>query len=196
MSVPNTEPKTGENGPEEGAETEVDGQEEQQVEETEGTEEEGTESETEEESEESEDEGGDELPEWAREKLTKANAEAANYRVRAREAEEKLKNAKSLEEVDAIVAEMTKDREATEHALLRENVALKFKLPEAAQKRLAGTTREELEADAKELADLFGTEVEDDERELEGGLRPRNTDPDAGLGPRELAGRYGRGRKR
>lgn len=141
-------------------------------------------------------ESEDELPAWARDQLTKARGEAANYRVRTREAEEKLKNAKTLEEVDEIVSQMTKDREESEHALLVENVALKFKLPEKAHKRLSGKTREELEADAKELAELFSVDDEDDEVELEGGLNPRNKDTDANLSPRELAKRYGRGSKR
>lgn len=140
---------------------------------------------------------GEEVPaEVLREKVTKANSEAANYRTKLREAEDKLKDAKSPEEVDEIVKQLTKDREEGEHALLVENVALKFNLPEKAQKRLAGTTREELEADAKELAELFGTDEDDEDLNLEGGLEPRNresSDPDD---PRALAAKYGKRGKR
>jgi hypothetical protein len=146
--------------------------------------------------EDSDDEGGDDLPEWARKKMTKANAEAANYRTKLREAEDKLKDAKTPEEVEEIVNQMTKDREAAETALLRENVALKFKLPEKLQKRLTGTTREEMEADAKELADLFGTDEDDEDVTLEGGLNPRNRDSDDPDDPRALAKKYGRRGKR
>jgi hypothetical protein len=146
--------------------------------------------------EDSDDEGGDDLPEWARTKLTKANSEAANYRTKLREAEEKLKDAKTPEEVEEIVNQMTKDREQSEIALLRENVALKFKLPAALQKRLSGTTREEMEADAKELADLFGSDEDDDDLNLEGGLNPRNREEQDSDDPRALAQKYGRRGKR
>jgi len=46
-------------------------------------------------------ENDDELPEWARTKLTKANSEAANYRTRLRETEAKLLEAKTPEEFAA-----------------------------------------------------------------------------------------------
>lgn len=142
------------------------------------------------------DEDGEELDlDRAKAKIAKANDEAKNLRSRLRETEEKLKNAKSPEEVDEIVQQMTKDREAAEHALLRENVALKFKLPEKAHKRLAGSTREELEADAKELAELFGTDEDDEDVTLEGGLSPRDRGSEDS-DPRSLAQRYGARRAR
>jgi hypothetical protein len=130
----------------------------------------------------------------AKDKIAKANAEAKNLRNRLRDAEEKLKNAKSTEEVDEIVKQLQTDRETAEADLLRENVALKFKLPEKAQKRLAGTTREELEADAKELADLFGSE-DDEDINLEGGLSPRGRGDEAS-DPRSLAKKHGARRRR
>jgi hypothetical protein len=135
--------------------------------------------------------------ERAKEKITKANAEAKNLRNRLRDAEEKLKNAKSPEEVDEIIKQLQADRETAEADLLRENVALKFKLPEKAIKRLAGSTREELEADAKELADLFGTHEDDDEDlHLEGGLEPRDREAADSDDPRVLAKKYSRRSKR
>lgn len=174
--------------------------------ETDGEQQENSESEGEENAEDgnedSDDEGGDDDPdeeldlERAKAKITKANDEAKNLRTRLRETEEKLKNAKSLEEVDALVKQITEDREKSERALLVENVALKHKLPDSAIKRLSGNTREELEADAKELADLLGTIEDDEDLNLEGGLNPRSredSDPDD---PRALAQKYGRRGKR
>lgn len=150
--------------------------------------------------EENPEDGGDELPDWARSKLTKANAEAANYRTKLREAEQKLADAKTPEQVEEILNQFKADREEDERkqaeearALLIENIALHHKLPEKLAKRLQGATREELEADAKELAKDYAVD-DDEEIFLEGGLSPRNRDSDAGLSPRELAQRHG-GRK-
>jgi hypothetical protein len=165
------------------------------------------EDESSEENEESEEDGdeenedgndeGDELDlDRAKAKIAKANDEAKNLRSRLREAEQKLENAKSLEEVDEIIAGLRSEREESERALLIENVALKFKLPEKLQKRLTGTTREELEADAQELADLFGTDEDDEDVTLEGGLSPRGRGEDEN-DPRSLAQKHGpRGSKR
>lgn len=150
------------------------------------------EEEQEEESEESqEDEEGDteELDlERAKAKIAKANDEAKNLRTRLREKEEALKVAKSPEEVEEAVTKATRD-------LLIENVALKHKLSEKVAKRLTGTTREELEADAKELADLFGSGDDDEDFNLEGGLNPRRREEEAS-DPRSLAQRHGARAKR
>jgi hypothetical protein len=155
---------------------------------------------TEEAEEETEEGGEDSLPDWARKKLTKANTEAANYRTKLRDAEKALENAKTPEEVETILNGWKNEREEQERkdaedarALLIENIALKHRLPEKIASRLVGNTREELEADAKELAADFA--IEDDENVfLEGGLSPRNRDSDSD-DPRELAKKYG-GRKR
>lgn len=195
MTVPNKDTEAPKTGPEEGAEVE----EGKEPDTTEENPEEGEEPEDEEDSVDEEPEEGSDLPEWAREKLTKANAEAANYRVRAREAEDKLKNAKTLEEVDAIVKEMTEDREKGERALLIENVALKHKLPAELAELLKGETREDLEAHAKTLKKFAPSDDDEDEDEphIEGGLNPRTNDPYAGQGPRELAKSLGnRGKRR
>ena len=56
----------------------------------------------------------DELPEWARKKLQKANNEAASYRTQLREAQSSLASAKTPEEFEAIAAKLA----ATEHQLL------------------------------------------------------------------------------
>lgn len=123
--------------------------------------------------------------------------QSAGYRTRLKEVEEKLATMKSTEEVDELVNTLKSERETVERNLLVENVALKFKLPEALAKRLTGDTREALEADAKELATLVGVQPgEDDDTRLEGGLSPRDRDADP-TDPRELAKAYGRrGRRR
>lgn len=139
-------------------------------------------------------EGSDELPEWAREKMTEANAEAANYRVKLREAEEKLKTAKTPDEVEAVVSEATTTLRNENRDLLIENIALKHKLPAKLQSRLVGNTREELEADAQELAADFGRG--EDEVRLEGGLRPRGGRSTKNLSPGELAAQYGSRKRR
>lgn len=82
----------------------------------------------------------------------KLRAEAANFRTKLREREKQLKEAKSLDEVEALVAEMTAEREAESRNLIRENVALKFNLPSDLADALKGDSREELEAHAKVLS--------------------------------------------
>lgn len=174
--------------------------EESKVDKTEQTPDETVVDETSEVEEENPEDGGDELPDWARNKLTKANAEAANYRTKLREAEQKLADAKTPEQVEEILNQWKADREKQEQddaaearALLIENIALKHKLPQKLANRLQGSTREELEADAKELAADFA-EDNDEDVFLEGGLSPRNRDSDPD-NPRDLAAKYS-GRKR
>lgn len=111
----------------------------------------------------------DELPEWARRKLTKANAEAAKYRARLREVEEQLKEAKTPEEFEKAVAEIQARNAELEAALLRERVARKFNLPDDLAARLLGSTVEELEADAKVLQKYA---VAPPPGDLRGGLDP------------------------
>ena len=90
---------------------------------------------------------------------------------------------------------MQSDREAAELDLLRENVALSFNLPEGLRKRLSGSSREEMEADAKELAELIGLDSSGTPERLEGGLVPRTHGEEAS-NPRELAEQYGARRRR
>lgn len=156
---------------------------------------EGTDDESESGDESKDDKGGDELPEWARTKLTKANGEAANYRTKLREAEDKLKDAKSLEEVDEIVNTLKAEREASERALLIENVALKNGLPNELAELLKGDTRDELEAHAQKLKKFAPSDEEDEDITLEGGLTPRGRDEGA-EDPRALAKQFGRGSRR
>ena len=134
----------------------------------------------------------DELPEWVRNELKKVRGEAAGYRTRLRDAETKLQDAKTPEQVAEVLKEFTSQREEAEkadraatHALLVENVGLSAGLPKALHGRIQGSTRAELEADAKALAELFAKPGKDDNdpdpEELSGGLNPRKGGGKVGL---------------
>lgn len=126
------------------------------------------------------------LPEWARSKMTKANAEAAKYRTELRTAQEALSKAKSPEEFDALrVALEAKAADATKSALV-EKVARKHKLPDELAELLKGETPEELEAHAKVLTKFVaGASAPGD---LRGGLNPSDSG-DSETDPRKLAAR-------
>jgi hypothetical protein len=114
----------------------------------------------------------DELPDWARKALTKANNEAAGYRTKVRELEPLAQKAKELEDAGKTDAQrLSEERDGhksradtAETGLLRMEVAID-KAPEgtpisrvrAIAKRLVGNTREELEADAEELFEELGS---------------------------------------
>ncbi|MFG1602854.1 hypothetical protein [Actinoplanes sp. NPDC049265] len=132
-----------------------------------------------------------ELPEWARKRLTRANAEAANYRTRLREAEARLDGAKTAEEYEQAVADIKTRNAELEQQLARERVARKFSLPNDLAERLHGGTVEELEADAAKLQ-KYAAPAEP--VALSGGLDPTD-DSDTETDPRVLARRYG-GRRR
>lgn len=114
-------------------------------------------------------------PEVLRKKLTDANAEAANYRTKLREVEAKLSEAKTVEEFEAATSELKGQVDALERAILLRDVAAKYELPAALAKRLAGTTPEELEADAKELQKLVAPAAPES---LGGGLDPEDDSDD------------------
>ena len=112
-------------------------------------------------------EGSEELStDDAKKIIADLRKENATRRVKQRELEEALGKAKTPEEYEAAI----KANADEVHALEREVIQAKFKLPDALAKRLQGNTREELEADAKELAKLVRPEPEPD---LGGGLNPR-----------------------
>jgi hypothetical protein len=127
----------------------------------------------------------DELPEWARKELTSVRAEAANYRVKLREAEASLQNAKTPEEFESARTELSTRIAELESSLLRSNVARKFELPDELAARLRGATEAELEADAKSLLRFVAPVVPES---LGGGLTPSD-DGDDEMDPRKLARR-------
>lgn len=136
----------------------------------------------------------DELPEWVRGELTKARGEAARYRVQLREAKEALGKAKTPEEFEAAVSELNEKIAAMEQTTLRNEVAADAKLPKAMWDRIKGSTREELEADAKALAALVVHEDSGEPESLSGGLDP-SSDDDGETDPAKLARKYGRRRR-
>ncbi|AWY07574.1 scaffolding protein [Streptomyces phage Yosif] len=130
----------------------------------------------------------DELPEWARKELTKARGEAANYRVKLREAEQSLANAKTPEEFEAARSELSTRIAELEHQVIVSEVARKFELPDELAPLLKGSSKEELEAVAKTLQKYT---VPAAPESLGGGLDPSSDDDDE-MDPRKLARRYRR----
>lgn len=128
-----------------------------------------------------------ELPEWAQKERTNLRTEAANYRTRLREAEQKLSEAKSPEEVAAAIADLAEKNALLERSLLVRDVASEFKLPKDLADLLKGDDIEALKAHAKILAKFVPTEDLGPES-LNGGLDPSNED-DGETDPRKLARR-------
>lgn len=118
-------------------------------------------------------------PEQLKAELAKVRREAAKYRTDLRAAEPFVAKARELEEASKTeaqkLAEAHKSAEeratAAEARLARLDVCLKVGLDPKFAGRLQGTTPEELEADAKELAGLFPA-------------APSGTSPDPGRKPR------------
>lgn len=134
--------------------------------------------------------GIDALPEWAQKELTRARTEAANYRTQLREAQDKLSNAKTPEEVDAAISELREQNEKLERAIVVGKVAQKYKLSDLLASRLQGTTEAELEADAALLAKALPPETPTPPS-VSGGLDPQDEE-DSEIDPRKLAARFRR----
>jgi len=89
--------------------------------------------------------------------VKKLRAEAADYRMKAKAGEDAVKKLAEIEEAGKTEAQKTAEQLAKLQAentnlqqkILRQTIAAKHGVPE---KRLVGTTEEELEADAAELA--------------------------------------------
>lgn len=97
------------------------------------------------------------LPEefsWLKDDLESTRREAASRRVALREAEDKLKDAKSPEDIAAAVKEATRKSAELEAELARERAARKHKLDDALIEFLTGTDEEQIEAQAVKLAAL------------------------------------------
>lgn len=100
----------------------------------------------------------------AKEKIRKANAEAANLRKRLKDAEPILAAHKEAQEAaKSTEQKLTEERDehlkradSAEAENLRLRVALRKGLTEVQAKRLVGSTEEELEADADDLLESFG----------------------------------------
>lgn len=122
-------------------------------------------------------------PEALRKALEKARREAANYRTRAKELEPLAAKAKELEDAGRTELEKLTSRaesettraDQAESRALRLEVAFEKGLTPAQAKRLVGSSREELEADADEILRDFPAKTDG---------RPKGN-PD--LGPRPSA---------
>jgi hypothetical protein len=84
----------------------------------------------------------------------KTDAEAAKAKAEADEATKQGDFKKLYEAEQKKREDAERERDSEKMSALRTRVAAKHKLPDALADRLAGTTEEELEADAKELAKL------------------------------------------
>jgi chromosome segregation ATPase len=90
----------------------------------------------------------DELPDWARKSLKKANDEAASYRTQLRELQEQLKNAKSAEEHEAAIAALNARIVAQDRQL----AAKTHGLPDDLVEFITAEDTEGIEAQAAKLA--------------------------------------------
>jgi len=112
------------------------------------------------------DEGVEGLPEWAQKVIKDLRTENASRRSKAITLQEQLNAAKTPEEFEA-ASTAFKD---TVLELERKLVAVSFDLPDELAERLKGSTREELEEDAKKLQ-KFST-ARKPQRRPSGGLDP------------------------
>lgn len=123
------------------------------------------------------------LPEefaWLKDDRESLRREAASRRVALREAEAKLKDAKTPEDIAAAVADTTKRNAELEAEVARERAARKHKLSDELLEFLTGTTDEQIEAQAAKLAALRPSVTEPvttTRQEPRGGVTPSNSTP-------------------
>lgn len=101
--------------------------------------------------------------------LKRVRAEAAGYRTRLRDAESKLSEAKTPEELEAALTEVKNQNAALELSVARSEVARKHGLPDDLAAALQGADKDALEAHAKVLAKYV---PQADPEHLGGGLDP------------------------
>src|SRR5690606_11658747 len=154
------------------------------------TEEQGTEqaqeTNEEEQTEEREDESPEsQLPEWAQKELTKARQEAARYRTSLRDAEKKLSEAKTQEDIDAAVAEVRQAQADIERDLHVERALRAHGLTDEDREFFDGLYDvEAITARAEKLAARTSrSNDEDDIDDLRGGLNPGRRRHDAEVTP-------------
>jgi len=133
--------------------------------------------ETTEDTESSDEQGAEERSseEYQRE-IKDLRAEAAKYRTQLREAQDALSKAKTPEDVEAAVAELSKQNAALEHELTKSKIARELNIPDALVGRLQGSTEEELREDASALLAVLGSVKP---------KAPKSTNPSGGLDPEE-----------
>lgn len=119
----------------------------------------------------------DQSPEWMRKELTRVRKEAAAKRTALKEAQEKLANAKTPEEFEAVKTEFQTKIDALEYEVAKSKVLRENNIPAEYEDLLDGVPADKLEEKAKKLATLANaqkTSEEDDLDDLLGGLDPRN----------------------
>ena len=132
----------------------------------------------------------DELPEWARESLKKANAEAASYRTQLREAQQNLSQAKTPEEFAAIQTTLA---EVQTRLLIRDYTeGLPKEVIEAPY--ISWPSDEDgIKAVAEQLRAFVSQKAEGEAPQtggaLSGGLNPMSQDQPENLDPAYLAGK-------
>jgi hypothetical protein len=131
------------------------------------------------------------LPDWAQKELSRARNEAGKYRTERNDLREKLKDAKTPEDIEAATKEYVSKVEELERELARERVAREFSLPNELAERLRGDTEDELKADAKALQ-KFARPARGGSDDPKGGLDPSN-EPD-NFDPKAEAARLRRAR--
>lgn len=144
----------------------------------------------------------DELPEWARKSIEKANREAAGYRTKLREVEPLAQRARELEESQKTEAQRIAEaqQQAEQRATQAEREALRYRvavakgIPADLVDFLSGDTEEDVAAKADVLLSRLNAtpEVPRSPREV---LRPGAVPPDAAEPPdfnAELRRRLGR----
>lgn len=162
--------------------TETEGQEEQAEETTEVE-------------EEPEEDPANDLPEWAQKELTKARQEAARYRTSLRDAEKKLAEAKTQEDIDAAVADVRNAAAEVERDLLIERAIRSNGLTDDDLEFFEGIhDSEAIEARAKKLAARTSQNNGDDIDDLRGGLDPSRRRNDREMNPESVQRIIPRGR--
>ena len=131
----------------------------------------------------------DVLPDWAREKLTKANSEAAKYRTEKKEAVEQARQevadsfSEKVEKLEALVAERDSEIEAGRHEADKLRAAIEAGISNdklfTFADLLKGDDPEALKSHAEELKQLFV--VEDQAR-----VKQSAVDPSQGTGGNHL----------
>jgi hypothetical protein len=114
-----------------------------------------------------------ELPEWARNELTRVRNEAAQSRISLRDTVAKFEGAKTPKEFEAAVKEYKAENTRLAQDLARNKVGTKYKLPAELIAVLTGDTPEALDAHGKILSKFVGAKAPG---ELRGGLDPNGDD--------------------
>jgi hypothetical protein len=113
----------------------------------------------------------DALPEWASKELKAVRGEAAGYRVKLRDAIEKLEGTKTVEEFEAAVGELREENDKLQRQQMIDAIARDAELPKELAEVLQGATEEELKAHAEKLK-KFAPAKKKKQIVPEGGLDP------------------------